>query len=258
MLRRPSAECVLVIEFSKDAGAAHGIGFEDRGMWPFPDLMCLRQIHVAVSRVDRDSKAAELVEPGMEILSINGAEALKAWHCDSAIRKAGGIVALKVRKPPPTLGILGWLGVSPTARLPWTRRKLTVEIERGAEDEDLGVLLAHSNGCWEKGVEVWQVAADGRLDGVVQVKDQLTHVNDVPVCSHPQAGYLLKKPGKHRCALLRARTDGEVRQDALLLRLLLLLAMLCFIAYIDVPAIARGRVWPRAARVIAAAKVASP
>ena len=91
MLRRPASE-VLVVEFSKDAGTSHGIAFEDRGMWPFPDLLCLRQMHVAVSRVDRDSKAAEKIEPGMEILSINGAEALKAWHCDSAIRKAGGIV----------------------------------------------------------------------------------------------------------------------------------------------------------------------
>ena len=125
MLRRPSSE-VLVIEISKDAGAAHGIAFEDRGMWPFPDLLCLRQMHVAVSRVDRDSKAAESVEPGMEILSINGAEPLKAWHCDDAIRKAGGIVQLKVRKPAPALGLLGLLGVPSNARLPWTRRKLTV------------------------------------------------------------------------------------------------------------------------------------
>ena len=100
--------------------------------------------------------------------------------------------------------------------------------------------LTHSDGCWEKGVEVKQVAAGGSLDDLVQVKDQLTSVNGVHICSYPQANHLLKKVGRHKCVLLRERSIEDKRQDRLATRGLLVLLAIAFVAYIDLPALAYG------------------
>ena len=109
-------------------------------------------------------------------------------------------------------------------RLPWMRRVSVVIVEK-REGEDIGMLLAHSaSSMVNQAVEVWQVTADGPLEGVVDVKDHIESVDGVrtQMCSH--AKHLLSKTGMHTCVLLRRPTPGELACDQWATRVLLLLA----------------------------------
>ena len=117
-------------------------------------------------------------------------------------------------------------------RWPFCRRRLVVDAEGGL---DFGMLLAHGDGCWDRGTEIQVVTEGGTLQGVAQAKDELVSVDGVSVANYAHAGHLLKKPGKHRCVLLRALTPQQQRRDKWMARLLLTLLAVTMALYFDLP-----------------------
>ena len=122
---------------------------------------------------------------------------------------------------------------SSSVRWPLCRRELIAELD--AEAASTGMLLTHAAGCWDRGVEIWQVSDGGLLEGIVNRKDQLMSVDGVSTASFIHANRLLSKPGSHRCVLRRARSAEEERHDRWVVRVFCLLCCIALGACIDLP-----------------------